>query len=101
MACKLGLPETGLAIIPGAGGTQRLPRVVGLPKAKEMVFTAKILNADEALSIGDSSNTIVKYVMISFAYFICDIARIRISGARRRTRGCNGKVPRYCAADQY
>jgi len=51
-ASKLGLPETGLAIIPGAGGTQRLPRVVGLPKAKELVFTASILNSTDAQSIG-------------------------------------------------
>ena len=42
---KMGLPETNLAILPGAGGTQRLPRVVGLAKAKEMVFTAQILTA--------------------------------------------------------
>ncbi|CAK5034377.1 unnamed protein product [Meloidogyne enterolobii] len=39
---KLGLVETKLAIIPGAGGTQRLPRIVGLAKAKELIFTGKI-----------------------------------------------------------
>ena len=39
----LGLPETALAIIPGAGGTQRLPRLLGLGKAKELVFLAKRL----------------------------------------------------------
>lgn len=48
----LGLPETALAIIPGAGGTQRLPRLVGLAKAKELIFTSARLNAKEALSIG-------------------------------------------------
>jgi methylglutaconyl-CoA hydratase len=48
----LGLPETALAIIPGAGGTQRLPRVVGVAKAKELIFTAARLTADEAAAIG-------------------------------------------------
>ncbi|KAF7637921.1 hypothetical protein Mgra_00002624 [Meloidogyne graminicola] len=49
---KLGLVETKLAIIPGAGGTQRLPRIVGLAKAKELIFTGKILTGSEALDIG-------------------------------------------------
>lgn len=48
----LGLPETSLAIIPGAGGTQRLPRVVGIAKAKEMIFTSARLNGEQAAVIG-------------------------------------------------
>jgi methylglutaconyl-CoA hydratase len=48
----LGLVETRLAIIPGGGGTQRLPRLVGLAKAKELIFTAKILSGTEAYEIG-------------------------------------------------
>jgi methylglutaconyl-CoA hydratase len=49
---KLGLTETSLAIIPGAGGTQRLPRLIGLGKAKELIFTARRIDAWEALKIG-------------------------------------------------
>lgn len=49
---KVGMTETSLAIIPGAGGTQRLPRLIGLGKAKELIYTAKRLNAEEAVSIG-------------------------------------------------
>jgi methylglutaconyl-CoA hydratase len=45
----LGLPETSLAIFPGAGGTQRLPRIVGLARAKEMIFTAQRYSAEQAL----------------------------------------------------
>lgn len=48
----LGLTETSWAIIPGAGGTQRLPRLVGEMKAKELIFTAKRLKATEALDLG-------------------------------------------------
>lgn len=48
----LGLTETSLAIIPGAGGTQRLPRIVGKAKAKELIFTARRIDAQEALAIG-------------------------------------------------
>jgi len=49
---SMGLTETRLAIIPGAGGTQRLPRLVGKGKAKELIFTGQRLDAQEALKIG-------------------------------------------------
>ncbi|WP_342598846.1 enoyl-CoA hydratase-related protein [Psychrobacillus sp. FSL H8-0483] len=49
---QLGLTETSLAIIPGAGGTQRLPRLIGEAKALELILTARRLKADEALAYG-------------------------------------------------
>lgn len=49
---KMGLPELQLGIIPGFGGTQRLPRLVGLPKALEMMLTSKPVGAEQALSLG-------------------------------------------------
>jgi 3-hydroxyacyl-CoA dehydrogenase len=49
---KLGLPEVKLGIIPGAGGTQRLPRLVGVPAAIEIVSSGRRLDADEARSLG-------------------------------------------------
>ncbi len=48
----LGQPEILLGIIPGAGGTQRLPRLVGPARAKEIIFTGRFVSADEALRIG-------------------------------------------------
>jgi enoyl-CoA hydratase/carnithine racemase len=49
---KLGLPEVRLAVTPGSGGTQRLPRVVGPARAKELILTGRVLTADEAERIG-------------------------------------------------
>jgi len=49
---KLGQPEVNLGIIPGWGGTQRLARVCGLGVAKELIFTGRVIAADEALRIG-------------------------------------------------
>lgn len=51
-SATMGLTETGLGIIPGAGGTQRLPRLIGPGRAKEMIFTAKRLSAVEAEAWG-------------------------------------------------
>ena len=48
----LGLTETRFAIIPGAGGTQRLPRLIGIPLAKELIYTGRQLSAQEALAKG-------------------------------------------------
>ncbi|MGI5437883.1 enoyl-CoA hydratase/isomerase family protein [Streptomyces shenzhenensis] len=49
---KLGQPEILLGLIPGAGGTQRLPRLIGPAKAKDLIFTGRQVKADEALAIG-------------------------------------------------
>ncbi|KAK7489632.1 hypothetical protein BaRGS_00019027 [Batillaria attramentaria] len=49
---KIGLVETSLAIIPGGGGTQRLPRAIGVPRAKELIFTSRVLDGNQACDMG-------------------------------------------------
>ena len=49
---KFGQPEVGLGITPGFAGTQRLPRIVGISKAMELILTAKVIGAEEAKAIG-------------------------------------------------
>lgn len=51
-AAEMGLPEVGLGIIPGGGGTQRLPRLVGVARAKDLVLTGRRVGAAEALAMG-------------------------------------------------
>jgi enoyl-CoA hydratase/carnithine racemase len=48
---KLGLPEVRLGVMPGSGGTQRLPRIVGIAKAKELILMGEIISASEAAAI--------------------------------------------------
>ncbi|XP_047279482.1 methylglutaconyl-CoA hydratase, mitochondrial isoform X7 [Homo sapiens] len=51
-SAKMGLVETKLAIIPGGGGTQRLPRAIGMSLAKELIFSARVLDGKEAKAVG-------------------------------------------------
>ncbi len=51
-SAKVGQPEILLGLIPGAGGTQRLPRLIGPAKAKDLIFTGRFVDAAEALAIG-------------------------------------------------
>jgi enoyl-CoA hydratase/carnithine racemase len=83
---SMGLTETRLAIIPGAGGTQRLPRLVGKGKAKELIFTGKRIGADEALEIGLVNKVCAPAALIDtcreMAAEICETGPVAIEQAK-------------------
>ncbi|MFD2760787.1 enoyl-CoA hydratase-related protein [Lentibacillus juripiscarius] len=65
---KMGLTETSLAIIPGAGGTQRLSRLIGTGHAKKLIFSAKPVIAEEALQLGLAEETAEPDTLLNTAY---------------------------------
>ncbi|ESO01147.1 hypothetical protein HELRODRAFT_112906 [Helobdella robusta] len=67
-SAKLGLIETKLAIIPGAGGTQRLPRLIGLSAAKELIFTGRVIDGLEAHKIGVANYVVPQNTEKNAAY---------------------------------
>jgi enoyl-CoA hydratase/carnithine racemase len=74
---KLGQPEVGIGVIPGAGGTQRLVRLLGPGRTRELVYSGRIIDADEALRLG-----IVERVLASE-----DVLATAIEDARRFAKG--------------
>ncbi|WP_448821663.1 enoyl-CoA hydratase-related protein [Cetobacterium sp.] len=69
---KFGQPEVTLGITPGSGGTQRLPRLVGLAKAKELIYTGDIIDAYEAKSIGLVNQVIEHNQLMEYALNIAN-----------------------------
>jgi enoyl-CoA hydratase len=69
-SAKLGLPELQLGLIPGFGGTQRLPRYVGVAKAAEMMFTSEPISGKEAVQWGLANHAYPEEVLLEKAYEI-------------------------------
>lgn len=68
---RMGLPETGLGVICGSGGTQRLPRIVGESIAKEMIFTAQVIDSRRALDIGLINKITSGEALLDEAFRLC------------------------------
>lgn len=85
-----GQPEVGLGITPGFGGTQRLPRIVGISKAMELILTAKVIKAEEAKAIGLVSEVYPAEELMDkameLANAICANAQIAVCESKRCIR---------------
>jgi len=86
---KLGQPEIKLGIIPGAGGTQRLPRLVGPSRAKELIFTGRMIDADEAQRIGLVDDVVPAAEVFEAAQ---KFARVFVDGPARALRAAKQAV---------
>ena len=99
---KFGQPEVDLGITPGFGGTQRLPRIVGMSKAMELILTAKVIKADEALRIGLVSAVYPAEELLDkameLANAICANAQIAVRESKRCIRmGLQADIHTGCA----
>jgi len=84
---KVGLPEVTLAVIPGFGGTQRLARRVGVGRARELVFTGRMVEADEALAMGIANRVVAPEALMdevgSIAATIAKNGPLAVTAAKR------------------
>jgi len=83
---RFGLPEIKIAAFPGGGGTQRLSRLIGVAKAKEMIYTGDPITAEEALAVGLVTKVVAKENLIaeanSFAAKLAALPRLALQAAR-------------------
>lgn len=86
---QFGLPETRLAILPGAGGTKRLPKLIGYSRALDLVLTGRRVKADEALSLGIATRTGENALesALEMAKLVCEGGPIAINAAKMAVRG--------------
>lgn len=85
---KFGLPEVTLGVIPGMGGTQRLPRLIPFGKAAEMIFTGQIIDANEAFRIGLINKIVPSSVSVleetlKVARTICNAGPLAVRAAKQ------------------
>jgi enoyl-CoA hydratase len=98
---KFGLPEITLGLIPGFGGTQRLPRIIGKNFAKELIFTGKMLSANEAFQMGFVNKVIphdqLMDEVIKTATIIAAKGRVSLNAAKQSiNKGMNVDLATGC-----
>lgn len=88
----VGLPETRLAIVPGAGGTHRLPKLIGYSRALDVVLTGRRVPADEALMLGIANRVVEGDALDGareMAQKICEGGPLAISAGKKAIRGAS------------
>jgi len=101
---KFGLPEITLGLIPGYGGTQRLSRLIGKNKAKELIFTGKMISASEAYELGIvnkviSSESLMEEVLKT-AGMITSKGKVSIRAAKQAVNhGMNSDLATGCTIE--
>jgi enoyl-CoA hydratase/carnithine racemase len=93
---RVGVPEIKLGIYPGAGGTQRLPRLIGLARARDLIYTGRHVRADEALAIGLADRVVrteeLAGVAMQAAQGLAGGATVAIGAAKRAINGGAGRA---------
>jgi enoyl-CoA hydratase/carnithine racemase len=86
-SARVGQPEIQLGIIPGAGGTQRLPRLIGPAKAKDLIYTGRHVRADEALALGIADQVVpadeVYDTAVAYAQRFAEGPAVALAAAKR------------------
>jgi len=92
---RVGVPEIKLGIYPGAGGTQRLPRLIGLAKARDLIYTGRHVRAAEALALGIADKVVpndeLADVALAAARSLAKGATVAIGAAKRAINGGFGR----------
>jgi enoyl-CoA hydratase len=86
-AARFGLPEARLGLLPGGGGTQRLPRAIGRTRAKELLMTARVLDAREADAFGLVNRMVEPEALLDAAFALADEIRALAPIAVRTAKG--------------
>jgi len=94
-AARMGLPETGIGAIPGWSGSQRLPKVIGAGRAKQMIFTGQPINADAALAWGLVNEVVAPEALdarvLEIARRIADNAPVAVQAAKQLVDASGGE----------
>jgi Enoyl-CoA hydratase/carnithine racemase len=85
---KFGQPEVGLGITPGFGGTQRMPRIVGISKAMELILTARIIGSAEAKEIGLVSQVVAPEALMETTLALANAIAAQAQVAVRASKQC-------------